>query len=783
MRAEWGRPADDEVGHNHEHTDDDDDDDDDHDPYADDDIDLGAAGGVNSGLRGREVRSPKAQHQQPTNKQKKKPQSGRRSTAGAGGGTGGSGGNPPAGQFTVAAAAVPSNSLVVFARLAELCQIGLEIVRWRRQRPRLAGGAGEEDQQEEEEEEDGPAASSAAYRDEQDGRRQQEYRGSTSAAVMTTKTFWRDELHGRLRAWEAALEPDLRIGSVSLYSRGRTTRSDGGGDEVHAEATTAGAAAVSLVRDRPRWTVAMHLVLATLHLCLEPHELRLSFSLRSSPPPFFFVSAGCSAGRIADSLLVRRVTCSSDAAAATLRRIAQILDQLCTVFTSFRSLPMAELPLYFASSALLRGHEASAGLPTSTLMTEQERAAARSVARTASELGRVLPVARRISARLGLLITSPGRGAPAEAELVGSWEPGTQAAASAAVVPAPPPSSRMSAAGHAASALATAPAPAPEPEPVPPYPSAEPFQAFLSYAQDLGPAAEPSTILDFGSWDQSDLLVSLGLVGAPGSGPGAFPAVALGGGAGNVQDNWSAWDGPIEGAAVGMVGEADHDSFPLPVLMETGLGSIFNGHSQPDGTANLGGCMAIDSVGAGAGGLAPAAARPPPPAAASAADQVAAYPQSTPAHPTRDKHGVSLPSSVRGVPPGGDAMVISPDPQLYAFPRPADSTSQPATMAFDQQQQQQQPPQREDLGARTDHNHNAAYLPRSLFGTPVPPGSNMSMSSLEGQQAYEAAVGTDLLTRWLDRGTLGFTPETTPGLGGNGSRGDASGPMSGVGRG
>lgn len=40
----------------------------------------------------------------------------------------------------------------------------------------------------------------------------------------------------------------------------------------------------------------------------------------------------------------------------------------------------------------------------------------------------------------------------------------------------------------------------------------EPFQAFLNYSTDLGPSANPSTILDFGSWDQSDLLVSLGLV-------------------------------------------------------------------------------------------------------------------------------------------------------------------------------------------------------------------------------------------------------------------------------
>ena len=42
----------------------------------------------------------------------------------------------------------------------------------------------------------------------------------------------------------------------------------------------------------------------------------------------------------------------------------------------------------------------------------------------------------------------------------------------------------------------------------------EPFRAFLNYSTELGPSADPSTILDFGSWDQSDLLVSLGLVTA-----------------------------------------------------------------------------------------------------------------------------------------------------------------------------------------------------------------------------------------------------------------------------
>lgn len=131
----------------------------------------------------------------------------------------------------------------------------------------------------------------------------------------------------------------------------------------------------------------------------------------------------------------------------------------------------------------------------------------------------------------------------------------------------------------------------------------------------------------------------------------------------------------------------------------------------------------------------------------------------------------STSASVRGGIPttGGDAMVISPDPQLYTLPQTSHPAAQPATMAFHQQQQQQQHQQN-----RPDHT---AYLPRSVFGTPAPPGSSMSMSmsSMDGQEAYEAALGTDLLTRWLDRGTLAFTtPETTPGPGGGGGGGGGS---------
>ncbi|KAK4047284.1 hypothetical protein OIO90_006245 [Microbotryomycetes sp. JL221] len=45
--------------------------------------------------------------------------------------------------------------------------------------------------------------------------------------------------------------------------------------------------------------------------------------------------------------------------------------------------------------------------------------------------------------------------------------------------------------------------------------SSEPFNAFMSFSDHLGPSANSSTVLDFGTWDQSDLLVSLGLIAGP----------------------------------------------------------------------------------------------------------------------------------------------------------------------------------------------------------------------------------------------------------------------------
>ncbi|TKA52821.1 hypothetical protein B0A53_04517 [Rhodotorula sp. CCFEE 5036] len=656
-----------------------------------------------------------------SNKQKKKG-GGRIPAAGGGGGAGA--GSAAGGFEEQPALAVASNSLVVFARLAELCQIGTRILRYKLRSAAAAAGSVAGSQQE--------ASGPYAKRQAQYGHQEEEEGQDPPDA------FSPEELLRQLQEWEAGLGPDLRIGttssSLSLSLAGDSTDAAKG-------------AAVALVKERPRWTVAMHLVLATL-------QLRLVDTANPNG---------------------RRGT------ATTLKRITQILDQHRAVFTPFRSLPMSELPLYAASSFLLGGEGEAA------LDLAERRAAARSIVKTARELGRVLPIARRISQRLASLSTGPGTADPhsRNVDKASNAELAAAERKQQAAVP-PPTSSTTLAPTSQVSVVPTGPPP-------PAASAAEPFQAFLSYAQDLGPAAEPSTILDFGSWDQSDLLVSLGLVGAPGPGAGAqaplsgASGVGAASGSGNVYDHWAAWGAPppIEGTA--MVGEADHDNFPLPVLMETGgLGSLFNQSQSHEGVANPGG-MAIDSVGvAGGCGMVPPPLAPSTgltPLRSTSAGGRMVPPHQSPAYAVADAHSMmssvastSASSSVRGgIPPaGGDAMVISPDPKLYALPQASHPAPQPATMAFHHQQQQQQQQLPQHQQNRPDH---AAYLPRSVFGTPVPPGGSnmsmgMSMSSMEGQEAYEAALGTDLLTRWLDRGTLAFTtPETTPGPAGGGGGG------------
>lgn len=192
-----------------------------------------------------------------------------------------------------------------------------------------------------------------------------------------------------------------------------------------------------------------------------------------------------------------------------------------------------------------------------------------------------------------------------------------------------------------------------------PAPIAEPFQAFLSYSNDLGPSANPSTILDFGSWDQSDLLVSLGLVGPAAGSKGTWTPL-------------EGWGGPEGGLPV-----------PMPIEGAVGYGE----HSQQPGQ-----------------GLAPQPATLPPPpakqAATSSSFPMVVSPASTAQPGNSTAYGET---SFAGLP--------------YNMPSPAGGQADPSASTF----------------------------PYQAFAAANTPSSSDS-----------GGPATDLLTRWVDRGSLGF---------------------------
>ncbi|GJN94604.1 hypothetical protein Rhopal_007687-T1 [Rhodotorula paludigena] len=238
-----------------------------------------------------------------------------------------------------------------------------------------------------------------------------------------------------------------------------------------------------------------------------------------------------------------------------------------------------------------------------------------------------------------------------------------------------------------------------------PAPIAEPFQAFLSYSQDLGPAANPSTVLDFGSWDQTDLLVSLGLVMDPAqsqagsstnaAAPSAFNGFGAPAGAG-AAGGWMplpGWGAPVEPAP-------PHSSlsYPLPLPIESALGSALP--------------------------LAPHHAQPPP-----------------------------MPPTVPPPPPAGQAT--SP-----ALQTPSGASAGAAYFPSPGQQMAISPPSNAGPVAASPQ---AGGTGGGLFGagtgapSPFPPvlGGAATPAPTGGNGAGADGPSTDLLTRWLDRGSLG----------------------------
>ncbi|KAM0787161.1 hypothetical protein ACM66B_006411 [Microbotryomycetes sp. NB124-2] len=94
---------------------------------------------------------------------------------------------------------------------------------------------------------------------------------------------------------------------------------------------------------------------------------------------------------------------------------------------------------------------------------------------------------------------------------------------------------------------------------VPPAPTAapaltKPFEALLSFSNELGHGASPATVVDYSMWDQADLLVSLGLIADP-----------------NAAATNSAWS-TLNGAFAKETGVEPVP--PLPVVNETGLSGV-----------------------------------------------------------------------------------------------------------------------------------------------------------------------------------------------------------------
>ncbi|GAA5908523.1 hypothetical protein JCM5296_004783 [Sporobolomyces johnsonii] len=297
----------------------------------------------------------------------------------------------------------------------------------------------------------------------------------------------------------------------------------------------------------------------------------------------------------------------------SLSLLTHVLNRYRSLFTLYRSLPTLDAVLHALSTTLFS---------QSDYAPHQHDAPLRAY----EEMGRLWGVARTSEAALKVRVDGHKR----ELGLLRGVHPTSSAV--------PPPVSPTA-------------APAP-------LPGAEPFQAFLSYSADLGPSAAPSTIVDFASWDQTDLLVSLGLV--------------MGG------DGWGL---PME--AGGGAGVASAFGVPLPIEGASMLGT-------ETGTSFLG---------------------PPPPRPSAA--------QATEFEPSQM---VTSPPSVSSQPFDSSAASLFPTP---APPRPS-TLFLPA--------------------------HPPSYPHPGFFTDPGADGG------------AGGGQGTDLLTRWLDRGSVGL--DGFAGLGG-----------------
>ncbi|TNY22261.1 hypothetical protein DMC30DRAFT_415264 [Rhodotorula diobovata] len=499
------------------------------------------------------------------------------------------------------------NALLTFSRLSQLCHIALAVLRHDVCPLRRRGGDGE---------------------------------------GLAAREHARMELVAALRAWEDALEEDLRLGL------GRAGAGAGAGTST---GTGEGA---DRVAQRARWTVEMQMLAAALYLKLRPHP---SFaSVAPDPVPH------------------------------ALGLVTHVLSRFRTSFTLLRSLPTLDATLHLVSRALFDQADYAPHHHDAVL-------------RAYDEMGRVWPTARSSWVELATKVDEHKR----ELGLLRGIHPTTSS--------------------HPTSFSAPAPAPVPAPAPAP---IAEPFQAFLGFSHALGPQrADAQTVLDFGSWDQTDLLVSLGLVMDPaGAATGAAGAFAQGGGGGGggaetgPGGGAGAWQ-PLEGwgdpnAGAGAAAAAAAGPIPLQLPIEGVFGGTFP-HAQTGGGGGVGGTgMDIHMSTSGSSGTSAYFASPLHP------------------HQAPEQQQQQQPHAMAISPPSSSSASQPPPPPPGPGPAPTPAHAHVPALA-------------------------AAQALSSLPGAPSPFPSAAPSPAAGGSfaQAPEAAadgMGTDLLTRWLDRGSLGF---------------------------
>ncbi|GAA6016645.1 hypothetical protein JCM10207_000132 [Rhodosporidiobolus poonsookiae] len=402
----------------------------------------------------------------------------------------------------------------------------------------------------------------------------------------------RQELVASLEAWQSEMERELRLG-------------DGAG--------------VERLDERARWTVEMHMVVATLYLKLKPHPSYASTT--PSPLPY------------------------------ALGLLNHLLGRYRALYTLYRSLPTLDLVLDSFAQSLFDQSDYAPGQHDTVLSAYEE-------------LGRVFPAAAQAATRLAAKVDEHKRALG----LLRGIHP--------TVSSHPPPG---------AAALA-------------PAPSAEPFKALLSYSQELGPAAPAATVLDFGMWDQTDLLVSLGLVMDPSASSGP-PAAASTNGA----------PGFAFPPALAMPPSFNVPSHPMPpVIPPSAAAPLPPNHISPPPQLQQ-----------------PSPSLPAPPMATSPPTDATPSSMQTPA-PAPTHYPQSHP------PPAAPALFLpSFDPAVYAAPFAFSPSPHPFAPPF----------AASPAGVATSGAANAAAA--------APLFDDANFSALPGDWP-----STDLVTRWMDRGSL-----------------------------